>query len=253
MYGSAAMLKYRLLRQSGAETLEFLVVVFLLAIAVIPALYLFAPSLKNTICNIVNSISGTTSDCAGGAATIFQDDFSTCPGAWGSLTGSLSCVDGRKCSGVNQNVLTLANDTNGQDYTISTNAQLKSGNGYGIVFRASGPSVGNAKPTNGYSFQYDPGLGKLVFRKYVNGVEKEPFASYKPTEPPAYDWWGGPRDIKVVVKGNTFTAYVDGQQMLEATDNDFTSGQAGLRTWYGNDKAGRGNQSCFDDFKVTTP
>ena len=239
------MLKYRCLRQSGAETLEFLIVVFLLAIAVIPALYMFVPSLQKAVCNIVDSISGTTSDCAAGIVDIFNDDFSKCPGSWGNMTGSLSCVDGRKCSGVNQNVLTLADGTNGQDYTISTNAQLNSGNGYGVIFRASGPAVGNALPTSGYAFQYDYGRKQFVFRKFANNGESQLVAS--PTLPGNYDW-SKSRDIKVVVKGNTFTAYVDGQQVLEATDNSFPSGQAGLRTWYGG-----GNQSCFDDFKVTKP
>lgn len=232
-------------RQSGAETLEFIVVVFLLVVAVIPALYMLAPSLQKAVCNIVDSISGTTSDCAAGIVDIFKDDFSKCPGEWGNLTGSLSCVDGRKCSGVNQNVLTLANGTNSQDYTISTNAQLNAGNGYGVIFRASGPAVGNALPTSGYSFQYDYGLKKFVFRKFAGGGESQLVLS--PTLPGDYDW-NKSRDIKVVVKGNTFTAYVDGQKVLEATDNSFPSGQVGLRTWNGG-----GNQSCFNDFKVTSP
>ncbi len=83
-------------RQSGAETLEFIVVVFLLVVAVIPALYMLAPSLQKAVCNIVDSLSGTTSDCSAGI--IFNDDFSKCPGKWANLMGSLSCGANGACS-----------------------------------------------------------------------------------------------------------------------------------------------------------
>lgn len=232
------MLKYRLLRQSGAETLEFLAVVSLLAIVVIPAFYMFGSSVQKAVCNLVDSISGTTSDCAAGI--IFSQD----SGKWSNLMGSLN-GEGRKCSGDNTNNLTLANGTNGQDYTISTNAQLNSGSGYGVIFRASGPAVNNALPTSGYSFQYDKGLNKFVFRKFCAICNpKESIISQTSEKPVGYDW-NKSQPIKVVVNGNTFTAYVDGKEVLKATDNTYPSGQVGLRTWGGN--------NCFDDFKVTTP
>jgi hypothetical protein len=235
------MLNNRRPRQSGAETLEFIIVVILLAVAIIPALYMFVPSLQRVVCDIVDSVSGTTSNCAAGI--IFNDDFSQCPGKWGNLMGSLSCENGRKCSKLDQGIQTLADGTNGEDYTISVNAELKSGNGYGIFFRAHEDPPGKI---NGYSFQYDPGLGKFVMRKWVNGQESGPFAQVAP--PAGYQWTGVPRDIKIEVKGNTFTVYIDGKKVLEGKDDTYKSGQAGLRTWYGG-----GNQSCFDDFKVTKP
>ena len=235
------MLKYRFLRQSGAETLEFLVVVFLLAIAVIPALYMFVPSLQKAVCNIVDSISGTTSDCAAGIVDIFKDDFSTCPGKWGNLMGSLNCGSNGACSKSDKPTQTLGNGTNGEDYTISTKAQLNQGNWYGVFFRANENPKGKI---NGYSFQYDPGLGKFVMRKWTNGKESDPFAEVKP--PAGYQWIGVPRDIQVVVKGNTFTVYIDGKQVLQGKDDTYKSGQVGLRTWYG-------SEACFKNVSVTKP
>jgi hypothetical protein len=98
---------------------------------------------------------------------------------------------------------------------------------------------------NGYSFQYDPGYypGSFIFRKWVNGREiATPFAVSKA---PGFDWYSAPRDVRVVVKGDTFTAYVDGQPVLTAQDSTYTSGGTGLRTW-------DSTQVCFDQFGLNS-
>jgi len=38
--------------------------------------------------------------------------------------------------------------------------------------------------------------------------------------------------MKVVVKGSTYQAYVDGVLVLTASDSTYLSEQAGSRTWY---------------------
>jgi hypothetical protein len=40
-----------------------------------------------------------------------------------------------------------------------------------------------------------------------------------------------PHQVQVVAQGNTFTAYIDGQAMLTATDSTYASGGVGLRSW----------------------
>ena len=227
-------------RQSGAETLEFIVVVFLLVVAVIPALYMLAPSLQKAVCNIVDSLSGTTSDCSAGI--IFNDDFSKCPGKWANLMGSLSCGANGACSAGDKPTQTLGDGTDGEDYTINAKAQLNAGNGYGVFFRANENPKGKI---NGYSFQYDKGLGQFVIRKWTNGAEENPpFARVTP--PAGYQWFGVPRDIQVVVKGDTFTVFIDGKQVLQGKDDTYKSRKVGLRTWYG-------SESCFKNISVTKP
>jgi hypothetical protein len=112
------------------------------------------------------------------------------------------------------------------DYTITVNgAVLNQGNGYGIWFRAT-----NVEKVNGYTFQYDPGhgYGAFIMRKWVNGNELSPFAvAYAP----GYNWTTTPRQVQIVAKGNTFTAYVDGKQVLQGTDSTYTQGGVGFRTW----------------------
>lgn len=125
------------------------------------------------------------------------------------------------------------------DYTVKINgATLDTGNGYGVFFRLQNY---DDRP-NGYAFQYDPGLGgAFVVRKWINGYEINPPIVYN--RPSDYDWHGDPRDLEVQVKGDTFTAFVDGEEVLTFTDPDYESGGVGLRTW-------DGTAVCMDDFSI---
>lgn len=125
------------------------------------------------------------------------------------------------------------------DYVVRLDgANLISGNGYGIMLRMQDYSD---KP-NGYSFQYDPGKGYLVFKKWENGKESD-IAKARPPGHPKFDWHDVPRDVVVEMKGTTMSAYVDGELVLAAVDDTYTSGGAGLRTWYS-------SNVCFDNFKI---
>jgi Flp pilus assembly pilin Flp len=131
-----------------------------------------------------------------------QDDFSTDLAGWTSVQGSKGSIAGGKFCPPN--------------YTLMLGM-------------------------NGYVFQYDPGYspGSFIIRKWVNGRELSvPIAVAKAS---GYDWYNTPRDIQVVVKGDTFTAYVDGTPVLTATDSTYTSGGTGIRTW-------DSTQVCFDQF-----
>jgi hypothetical protein len=126
------------------------------------------------------------------------------------------------------------------DYTVLLNGStLSSGSGYGLVFRSQNTPNG----ITGYVFQYDPGFspGSFLFRKWVNGAElSTPIAVAKM---PGYNWYNALNDIKVVVKGNTFTAYVNGQQVLTVKDSTYATGGAGIRTW-------DSTLVCFDQFEI---
>lgn len=128
------------------------------------------------------------------------------------------------------------------NYVIQVRAILYQGNGYGVYFRATGT------PNNldGYIFQYDPGYGvprgSFLFRKIVGGGERSPFARAK--APEGFEWWNVWRDIQVNVEGDTFTAYVDGEPVLQGSDDSYTTGRVGLRTW-------DSTLAAFDDLQVT--
>jgi hypothetical protein len=150
--------------------------------------------------------------------------------------GSIHTTKG-KCNSVLMNNALLP-----QDYKMTMNlAQLIKGDGYGLMFRLSKEKSG----FSGYSFQVDPGYGdKFVFRRYdANGAELgTPLAVA--SFPAGFDP-NAPHNVSVSVVGDTFTAYVDGVQVLTAQDDTYTSGGTGLRTW-GN------SESDFSGYKVTS-
>lgn len=142
----------------------------------------------------------------------------------------------------------FAGQSDWTNYTVTVRAVLheprgSGGRGFGIYFRVTLDSRG--RPT-GYIFQYDPAWrgGTFLYRKVVNGREHRPFAWA--LAPANYAWYGVEREIKIVVQGSTFTTYIDGAEVLRASDDDFHTGQMGLRVW------GRSN-ACFDSVRVTIP
>lgn len=117
-------------------------------------------------------------------------------------------------------------DNSWKDYSLTLNATLDRGSGYGVYYRADGKAA-----ISGYVFQYDPGLGGGTFlvRKVVAGVESAPIASVSiPAGFPVYDVQ---HQIQISVVGSEQNIYVDGNKVLTLTDTAFTSGSAGLRTW----------------------
>lgn len=141
--------------------------------------------------------------------------------------------NGKAVSGENR---TFSGDPTWRDYTLGTSVDLRQGPGLGLYFRATNP-----KAVNGYVFQFEPNTnaakgGSFVMRKVVNGRQQAPFASILARATPAakngkFDWYGGPRQVDVRVKGNTFTASVDGADVLTAKESSFAQGEVGLRSW----------------------
>ncbi|MGD9641350.1 MAG: hypothetical protein AB7V08_01285 [Elusimicrobiales bacterium] len=113
-----------------------------------------------------------------------------------------------------------------EDYTLTLNATLNRGDGYGVYYRADGEA-----DISGYVFQYDPGYGNGAFlvRKVVDGKESSPLAVASiPSGFPAYDVQ---HQISVSLVGDKQEIYVDSVKVLTLTDSTYTSGSAGLRTW----------------------
>lgn len=173
-----------------------------------------------------------------------EDDFSDLddwkkifgPHCW-STTGGILSVARDSCSSVLLHKTTLPDD---YTYTMGL-AQLNSGNGYGLMFRL----LDQPGTFSGYSFQVDPGYGnQFVFRRFDRGAELQTPLAWADF-PPGFDV-NAPHQVSVKVVGDTLTASIDGVQVLSATDNTYTSGGAGLRTW-------GSSQASFDDFSVTSP
>jgi fructan beta-fructosidase len=225
--------------QSNVEIALLLVMVALVAVVILPTV---GVRLDTVICQVAGGFGmNTEQGCTVGSQVSFSDDFSKDAGQWDFLRGKWKFCSGRLCAASGSEYRAFAKNSDGADYTISADAILDKGNGYGIFFRASG-----GKKLNGYSFQYDPGYGggKFIMRKWINGAEIwPPFATASP--PPGYRWSGVERHVEVTTSGNTFTAKIDGQVVLTGKDSTYKSGQAGLRVR-------SPSQASFDNFKVTT-
>jgi len=125
------------------------------------------------------------------------------------------------------------------NYTIEVDADLLTGQGYGIYFRVT--NVGSS--FNGYAFQYDPGYGSGAFlmRRIDNGYERSPFAiAWFPGGYQIYNIW---RHIRIEINGDNFKAYVDGVLVVDANESTYSEGAIGLRMW-------GHSHVMFDNFRV---
>jgi hypothetical protein len=177
------------------------------------------------------------------SGTIFSDDFSGDLSKWDILAGNKWDIDkGKLCNGPGEHQI-LALDSDYDDYTVSVDAIINRGQGYGIIFRATD----NGGKLQAYVFQYDPGhgrKGRFLFREWINGYETDPLVEVDP--PAGFEWYDVWRRVVVRTSGNTFSAYIDGKHILSAQSDSIAYGLAGLRTWGAADV-------CFDNFTVTVP
>jgi hypothetical protein len=221
----------------GQGLVEYIILIALVAVGLILVLNLFGVSIREAYCDVADKVSRGQA-CK--PVVLCQDDFSSDLSDWKVLEGTPGTVSGGSyCPSSYTRLLnTCSTSTGSSDYTVKLNgANLTSGSGYGIAFRAENTPSG----MTGYVFQYDPGYspGAFIIRKWANGRELNPPIAVK--NAPGYDWYGEPHDLSLDVKGDTFTAYVDGIAVLTATDSTYTSGGTGLRTW-------DSTVTCFDQF-----
>jgi len=194
--------------ESGQGLAEYALILALVGITVVLIMALTGVSIRDVYCKVLDGL--------GTRACVFV------PTDWNRISGNWTTGD-QVCGGTGEGRL-FAEGFSGEDYTINIDsATLSQGNGYGVFFRATDESA-----VDGYTFQYDPGYTGFIFRKWVNGNELSP--PFAVARAPGYNW-STPRDIKIVVNGDHFTAYVDNVPVLEATDSTYSSGGMGLRTW----------------------
>ncbi|GAB4479787.1 MAG: hypothetical protein OHK0031_00400 [Anaerolineales bacterium] len=207
---------------------EYALILSLVALAAILVLRVNGLTVAQAYCNIAYQLGSQTA-CA---KSYCQDDFSSGLSGWNNgngnpASGNWKPGDGQLCATGSNSILNTCsmNDMSASDYTIHLkDVVLNKGNGYGVYFRTT---VVNGK-INGYTFQYDPGYGGFIMRKWVNGKELPPFA-FAPAK--NFDYFGEPHDIDIQVSGDTFTASIDGKTVLTGHDSSYSEGGSGLRVW----------------------
>jgi len=238
------------IRQAGQGMVEYALILILVAIGAFIILQLMGVSLSDVYCRAAGGFTNNTCQAAtAGTPTGTQatdpfcvDDFSD-PSQWQNQNGTWKSSKGRSCiKGGGSMLNTCSLNNQATDYVTQVDgAVLSNGKGYGIFFRASDAGLG----TNGYVFQYDAGAGDFVIRKWVNGREIYPTLAH--VQYPSIKFLGSKHSLSVQVVGDTFTGMVDGQPVITATDDTYTSGGAGIRTW------GAKTNFCLDSFTVSPP
>jgi Flp pilus assembly pilin Flp len=221
----------------GQGLIEYGLLLALIAIGLILLMNLTGVSISDLYCQAANGISGGQ---ACGQEIYCQDNFDGDSSDWQSVSGGAAITNGQMCiSNYAQTLNKCSMTMPDSDYVINLNGvTLTQGNGYGVYFR----STLTAGRINGYIFQYDPGAGnKLLIRRWINGVEVMTPIAMVPINSTVYNV---PHDFKIVVKGNTYTVFMDGVQVMTATDSAYPTGGVGLRSW-------DSTSACFDDFTIS--
>jgi Flp pilus assembly pilin Flp len=226
--------------QNGQGLVEYGLLLVLVAIGIVLTMSLTGVSLSDLYCRVANGISGGSA-CKG-VATYCQDTFDGNMSGWQNLqvpNPAPTVKNGQLCfSGAFQSFNKCSNQMPQSDYVINLNGiTITQGNGYGVYFR---DTVVGSK-VNGYAFQYDPGAGNaLLIRRWGNGSEIYPSLVQIPINAAVYNV---PHDFKIVVKGSIFTVFMDGKQVMTATDSTYPTGGAGLRSW-------DSTSACLNDFSI---
>jgi len=142
-------------------------------------------------------------------------------GAWRINGGVLTITSSGKS--VNEAMVSTGPFTN---YSTDLTATIDSG-GFGVLYRAS---IDSGSKVSGYSFQLDA-AGKLELWTIVGSKPGARLASA--AMPAGFPVVGVQHTITVAVAGTQATFYVDGVQVMQVTDDTFTSGTSGMRQWGG--------------------
>lgn len=211
----------------GQGLVEYGLVLALISVLSVGTLTATGNSIKDVYCDVSSSLTGGGNCSTAFFFDAFNDDLSV----WDVVRGSWEIIDGKlhtRAHGEGQ----IFTDINQSDYQVELeDVNLASGKGFGLIFRAE-----DTEAFNGYTFQYDPGYGAgaFIFRKWANGREFSPFAR---TFAPDFDWYDTDHDVKVVVNGGQYSAYIDNELVCEGVDTSWEDNtkSVGLRVWSNSD------------------
>lgn len=235
-------------QENGQSMVEFALLITLIVFATVGVLQIVGVDVAGIFCKVISGFGMYPDSCPSPEGYLFFDDFSDDDALddWDITRGDTWRIeDGELCAGPGGAHDAYATGSEGEDYTISFDATLKSGNGFGTYYRSTDDRVG-------YTFQFDKGYGRpgaFIYRKWINGREMSPFQPRVSAEA-GYEWYGVDRHYDIHVQGNTFTTEIDGVVVATAVDNTtnpipyYENGRVGLRTW-------GGTEACFDNFTVS--
>jgi hypothetical protein len=118
--------------------------------------------------------------------------------------------------------------TTGSDYTVTSNATLNSGAGYGLYVRAG---VDKAALLTGYAVQLEHSSGQVVVRQIQSDFQLSAALAHA-NAPAGFSWYHVPHVLAVSVRGNTMNVTLDGAQSINVPDLA-TASAAAVKASYG--------------------
>ena len=230
---------------SGQGFIEYALILAGIALASILILNISGVSVREAYCKAVISLGGEA--CDENKDCSFAFDNPSDLDAWESNSDNkLTLEDGKACiTGDGKSAQSYLNPSCSKsllsdDYSISLSdvnvdraVDNNKNTGFDTWFRAKDDK-------NGYLFIYNSRTNYVRFWKVVNGKWVRLSEKKVPS-----NWGNKELDFKIDVKGDTFTAYQDGEAILKASDGAYTDGQIGIRNK-------PSSKSCIGDISVET-
>jgi len=238
------MIEHTLGNEKGAGLVEYGLIVALIVSLGIAGVTVLGDALSTTYTDVGKALAEAPAAPDDGGNAALSDDFNDDDTSqWTPLQGKWFAKGGRYGPEHEQYIdftSSFAGDDGWTDYSVSAKGEIVKGKAMGIYFRATGTE----KKASGYVFWYRPSYktGRFMLQRMQNGKLSKKLAQVK--GPKGYEWFGVERELSVRVESNTFTGYVDGEPVIQGTDDKYTSGKVGLIT------RGRASEAYFDDVKV---
>jgi len=220
----------------GQGLVEYSLILAMLVVTTLLSLNLMGISVQDAYENIVNQFSGDEIDqCQTYYENTFDGDLDDWTRLepdklWGFWKGNFKTQDGQLIG--NSLSALILDQYSGNDYLININNPTlqqtrKTYNGYGVTFRSNYDSKDRL---DGYMFEFErvnpSDQGTMYFSAWQKGYQiRPPLAEV--SVPPGFDW-NNPGDLSINVSGNTFTAYLNGEKVLQAQDDTYAEGKVGL-------------------------
>ena len=239
-------------RESGQGLVEYALILVLVSLVVIGSMSAMGINLRDVFQNIIGAVNGSPGNqdnpivdaLRNFYTNTFDEDMSDWTTAeWKKFFGGRWRVQDGKLVG-DRDAAIFLDDFDQDDYTLTATGitfdnDKKNWLGGGLFFRTD-PDTGN-----GYAFEIekrnDGHDTEIYFRKWINGYQIDPPLARAPI-PAGFDF-NNLTDIQIQVDGETFTAFMDGNQVLQTTDSTYKSGTVGVAS---ND----GSRMEVDDIRI---
>ena len=225
-------------QQKGQGAVEYALILVAVALAAVLALNATGTSVRDLFCQASSSMGGE--GCSSNTCTLSFDD----PAVLDSWSGravdrTLTVEDGNLCNTSSHFSYFEAcgEDIGKGDFTANLsgiNIERIGNNkhpGIDFMFRTD-------ESANGYRFSYSAKANRVLFWKRFSTKWMLLSSARVPAE-----WGDEELNFQVKVVGDNFTAYRDGEEILQASDDGYTEGMFGWRNK-------PGSHSCIGEISI---